>query len=123
MLCRFVGRLRRPGGLLPFDELERDDGDVVVAARLVGRIDERASGEFGVTAGGVDDLENVLVAEHRGQPVGADEKEVARLGFDRERVHVDVGVGAEHACDHEALRVIVRFLLRQAAAADELGDE
>ena len=44
-------------------------------------------------------------------------------GVDGERVDVDVGVGAERARDHRALRVHLRLLRRQLAAPHELGDE
>ena len=49
-----------------------------------------------------------LVAQHRGQPVGAEQVEVAGRGLDGERVDVDVGLGAERARDHGALRVAAR---------------
>ena len=39
------------------------------------------------------------------------------------RVDVDLGVGAERARDHRALRVGLRLLGRQAAGAHQVGDE
>ena len=41
----------------------------------------------------------------------------------REGVDVDVGIGAERARDHRALRVRLGLLGRELAAADELADE
>ena len=58
-----------------------------------------------------------------GQPVRAEQVDVARLGRDGEGVHVDVRVGADRARDHGALRVRVGLLGRQPAAPHELGDE
>ena len=47
-------------------------------------------------------------ADHVGQPVGAEQEHVAGPRLDRVRVDVDVGVGAERAGDHGALRVRTR---------------
>ncbi len=101
-----------------------DDGDVVLAAaagsprrRGPGR-SARGSSRFRSTM-----LEDRPVVDHRGEAVGAEHEDVAGAGLDRERVHVDLGVGAEHARDHRALGVDLGLLAREAAAADELGDE
>ena len=85
--------------------------------------DERARGVVEVVARLDDGRGSSLVADHVGQPVGAEQEEVAGLGLDRERVDVDVGLGAERARDHRALRVRLRLLGRELAAAHELGDE
>ena len=61
--------------------------------------------------------------DHRRQAVRAEQEDVPVLGLDGERVDVDVGVGAERAGDHRALRVDLRLLRRQLAAPHELGDE
>ena len=55
------------------------------------------------------------------QPVRAEQEEVAVRGVDRERVDLDVGLGAERARDHGALRVGGGLVLGQAAAAHELA--
>ena len=68
-------------------------------------------------------VEDLVVGDHRRQPVGAEQEDVARLRLDRERVDVDVGIGAERARDHRALRMGLRLLRRELAAAHELGDE
>ena len=71
----------------------------------------------------LDLAQDRLVVDHRGEAVRAEQEEVAGLGLDRERVDVDVGVGAERARDHGPLRVPLRLLGRELAAADELGDQ
>ena len=50
-------------------------------------------------------------------------EDVPGARLDLEGVDVDLRVGAEHPCDHGALRVDIRFLRREPPAADELGDE
>ena len=109
----------RPAGA---GDLEEDDRDVVLAAARVRRVDERARRLVEV----VDVHEQRLdlpVRDHRRQPVGADQVEVARLGRDRERVDVDVRLGAERPRDHRALRVHLRLLRRELAAPQQLADE
>jgi hypothetical protein len=71
----------------------------------------------------VDELEDVDVLDHVGEAVGADQEDVAVLRLDRERVDVDVRVGADSARDDAALRVDVCLLLRELAALDELVHE
>ena len=71
----------------------------------------------------VEHGEDLVGGDHVGQPVRAEQVEVVRPGLDCERVHVDVGLGAERARDHGALRVRLRLLRRELAAADELADE
>ena len=70
-----------------------------------------------------EEVADLLVVDHRRQPVGAEEEEVARLGLDRERVDVDLAVRAERARDHRALRVSVGLLGGEAPAPHEVGDE
>ena len=113
-----VGRVR-----VALDDLEGDDGDVVVAAGAIRGVDERARGLLEIAVGRLEHLQDVLVAEHRREAVGTEQEEVARLGDDGQRVDVDVRVGAEHTRDHRPLRVVLRLLLGQPAAAHELGDE
>ena len=62
-------------------------------------------------------------SDHRRQPVGAEQVDVAVLRREDERVHVDVEIGSERARDHRALWVAVRLLRCQAAAAHEVGHE
>ena len=104
-------------------DLERDDGDVVLAAAPVRGADQRLHEPVEVAALLVDELFDRPVVDHRGQAVGAEQEEVAGSRLDGERVDVDVRVGAERARDHRPLRVLLRFLRRQLAASHELGDE
>ena len=64
-----------------------------------------------------------LVLDHVGEAVGADEEDVAVLGLDRERVDVDVGIGADRPRDHAPLRVDLRLLLRELAGLQQLVHE
>ena len=70
-----------------------------------------------------DDLLDRVAVDERRETVAADQEDVARLRLDGECVDVDVGIGAERACDHRALRMQFRLRRRELAAADELGDE
>ena len=92
-------------------------------AALVRGADERLRGALQVAPVARDLRQDRLVVDHRGEPVGADEEEIARPGLDGKGVHVHVGVGAERACDHRALWVALGLLRRELAAADELCDE
>ena len=69
------------------------------------------------------ELGDALGVDHRRQAVGAEQEDVARLRRDRERVDVDVRVGAERARDHGALRVHLGLGRGELAAPHELGDE
>ena len=71
----------------------------------------------------LDDAEDRLVVDHRRQAVRADEEGRPALASIEKRVDVDVGIGAERAGDDRALRMDLRLLGREPAAADELGDE
>ena len=61
--------------------------------------------------------------DHCREPVRAEQKDVAGRAVDGEDVHIDIGVGAERAGDHRALRMDLGLLRRQLAPPDELGDE
>ncbi len=104
-------------------DAERDDGDVVLAAAAVRGRDEQLRHLVEVVVVVLDDVEDVLVVHHRGQPVGADEEDVAVARVDDERVDVDVGIGSDGAGDDGALRMRLRLLRRELAALQELVDE
>src|SRR5207248_8331110 len=104
-------------------DLEEDDGDVVLAAALVRRADERLRRRLQIVAVFLDAREDDLVLDHRGEPVRAEHEQVAGPAGDREGVGVDVRVGAERAGDHRALGMGLGVLGGELAAADELGDE
>ncbi len=88
------------------------------AALISARVAARRSWRFCATMRG-----DRLGVDHRREPVGAEQEEVARSRLDREHVDVDVRVGAERTRDHGALRVHLGLFGRQLAAPHELGDE
>ena len=59
---------------------EQDDRDVVLTAGLVRRLDEPLARLLEV-ARTRDEVPDLLVVDHRGQPVGADEEKVVALGL------------------------------------------
>ena len=61
------------------------------------------------------EVADLIVVDHRRQPVGAEEEEVVGLGRHRERVDVDLRIRPQRTRDHRALRMGVRFLRRDAA--------
>src|SRR5207249_11944254 len=68
-------------GLGRLDDLEEDDGDVVLAPLLVGRVDERLAGPPQVVPLTLDAVEDRLVCEHRGQAVGAEHAQITGAGL------------------------------------------
>ena len=82
-----------------------------------------ARGGVEIVARGDEYPLDLLVGDHRGEPVGAEQEEVAVLRREREEVDLDLGVGAERASDDRALRVGLGLLGREAAAANELRDQ
>ena len=103
-------------------DLEEDDGDVVLAAaRFAASTSARAATSSSSLLG--EQRDDLAVGDHVGEPVGAEQEDVAGLGLDGERVDVDVGLGADRARDHGALRVRLGLLRRELAAAHELADE
>ena len=112
-------RIRR----LVVDDLEEDDGDVVLAASGVRRRDECVGRALGVTIGGLDRGGHGVVGDHGREPVRADEEEIARCGLQRERVDLDGRLGSERPRYRGALRVALGLLGREHAALDQLGNE
>ena len=102
LLDVLAGRLVRPLGL---DQLEQNRRDVVVAARAVRGLDQRACGCVEIGAVIAHDRFDLDSVDHVGEPVRADQVEVAYFRLDGERIDVDVRVGAQRAGDHRALRV------------------
>ena len=121
-----VGRARgRARGAAPAPDLlqpEEHHGDVVAAARLVGGVDQRAP-RLLERAGAGEDRRQPRLGDHRGEAVRADEEDVAGAGLEGLEVDLDVGLGAERAGDHGALRVRLGLLLGELAALDQLVDE
>ena len=104
-------------------DLEQEDGDVVLAAALVGCLDQLLRGLLEVGAVPLERLLDRSVVDHVAEPVGAKEEDVAFLGLDPEDVAVHVRVGSERPGDHGALRVRLGLLLGQLSGARQLGDE
>ncbi len=135
-LRRRRDRLERDGrdqvtGLLPGLRLalavlglepEGDGGDVVLAARGVGRVDERAHGGVEIVVLGQRARDRRVVDE-AAEAVRAEQDHVARARGRRPDVDVDLPVGPERPRDDRALRVLGRLLGRQRARAHPLGDQ
>ena len=127
-LARLRGRLahhrRLVGGRATPDVLhaEEDHGDVVAPAGRVGGIDERLAG--GAQVGGIDERAlDLLVGDHRRQPVRAEQEHVAVAGVGRHVVDLDRRLGAQRAGDDRALRVLLGLFGGQLAAAHHLAHE
>ena len=65
-------------------DLERDDGDVVLAAAAVRGLDQRLDKRVEIAALLLDQAQDLVVLDHRRQAVGAEQEEVARARLDRE---------------------------------------
>ena len=72
---------------------------------------------------GAQHRHDLLLGEHRGEPVAAQQVDVARAGAEGAGVDLDRQLGAERACDHRALGVLDGLLGGEAALAHELVDE
>ncbi len=103
-------------------DAEHDRGDVVVAARRVGR-DHELARDLLQARPALHDALHLVLADHAGEAVGAEQDDVALLRVDAPGVDVDVVVGAERARDDAALRVPRGLVRRQGAAPHELADE
>ncbi len=101
---------------------ERDRRHVVVAARVVGSPHESPHGLVERSAAS-DQARDRSVPDQTGQTVGAEQQDVAVPYLHDAGVDIELGTGAERACDHRALRVHRRLLARQATGALELGDQ
>ena len=80
-------------------------------------------GRVGILPCGEDQLGDLGVADDVGEPVGADQIEVARRGLDRERLDLDARLRSDCARDHRAVRMLLRLLGRELPGADELAHE
>ena len=111
--------VRRSSARASSRDLERDDGDVVLAAGAVRRLHERAARPRRGRRGSARRRSTIaVVADHVGEPVRAEQEDVARpRASTRERVDVDVGIGAERARDHRPLRVRLGLLAATACRA------
>src|SRR5438094_209990 len=84
---RLVWRIFNPG--LPAGA-RQDDRDVVVAAVLVGQIDECPASGSQVPLVGEDGLQDVPVLDHGGQAVGAQKQQVAGPKILLDQVRLDL---------------------------------
>ncbi len=66
---------------------------------------------------------DLILGEHVGEAVGAEQEEVTRERVQGEDVGLHGGLGSERACDRRALRVALGLLGGEDTALDELGDE
>ena len=104
-------------------ELEGDDGDVVLAAGLVRAADELVRGVVEAFAPLASTSPISSSPTMSVSPSEQSTKTSPSCRLDGERVDVDVGIGAERARDHRALRVVLGLLGGELAAAHELRDE
>ena len=77
----------------------------------------------GIVVGRRDQLCDLLVADDVGEPVGADQVEIAGRRDLRHRLDLDDRLGADRPGDHRAVRVLLGLLDGQPAGAHELADE
>ena len=115
------GGLRR-GALLELAQPEQDDRDVVLAAALVGGLDQGV-GCVVERGRGTQDRGHLVVRDHRRQAVRAQQEQVALAGAQRVGVDLDVRLGTEGARDDRALRMVLRRLGSDLAAPLELRDQ
>jgi hypothetical protein len=109
-------------GLLLLLEAEEDHGDVVAASISVGGVDQLGDGAAQAAALGQDPLDLLLV-DHRGQPVAAEEKDVPGAGGEGHRVHRHPLLGTQRAGDHRALGMLLGLLVGKPSLAAELLDQ
>src|SRR4030042_3365132 len=99
------GRVRASaawGSMRSLLELQQDHGDVVLAAPLVGLVHERRRGAGDVAPRLPEDARDVLVPDHGGEPVRAEEEDVAGAHPPRLDVDEEVRAAAEGAGHHGA---------------------
>src|SRR6266545_417567 len=81
-------------------EAHEEGAHVVAAALRVGLGHELAARALEVTFAGGDDLDDPRVGEHVGQPVGAEEQDVAGLEWAGDHVELDVLARAQGLGQH-----------------------
>src|SRR5262249_2560066 len=126
--ARLLGRARDQrralllflGARLPGPEGDR--GDVVPATALVGGVDQPAHRASEALRVG-EDLLDLVVGDHRGQPVAAEQEHVPVARREGHRVDAHARLWAQGAGDDRALRVFLRLLLGQPALPAQLFDQ
>ena len=116
-----VGR-RLAGALAGLVEAQHDDGDVVVAALVLGLADELAGDPPGVVDRRQDGRERLL-GDHRVEAVAAEHDGVAGPQLERARVDLDPRLGAQGPAQDAAVRVRQGRLGREVAGAHHLADQ
>ncbi len=113
-----IGRLRQAFSL----EASQDDGDVVMAASVVGFFDQRLAsfGDIGVIE---HRLSDVVVPNHAAEPVGAHEQNIALPQGDEGEVDLNGVCGAEGLEDDIVVFEVFGFFFGELAGFDELIDE
>ena len=104
-------------------EPQRDRGDVVLAARGVGGVDERVHRDVQVVVACAACAAIAASSTRPREAVRAEQDHVARARGRRPGVDVDLPVGSQRARDDRALRVLRGLLGRQRAGLDPLGDQ
>ena len=111
--ARFVAR----GHVADGDD---DGGDVVLAAALVGSVDQRLAGRIRVRIAEAPAEALQIVLEVAAQAVRAEQEAIARGQIEDQRVGLDVLVHADRARDGVLLRELLDLLARHLLALDEL---
>jgi hypothetical protein len=107
----------------PFcDEVHDDHGDVVVAARAVGGVDEPVTGRLWVHLA-LQDLLDPLATDHAGESIRTEEDAVPFLHVQRELIDGDVLVDPQSPRNDAALGMMGGFLLCEPPLSNHLLDE
>ena len=110
-------------GAVDLLEREQDHRDVVAPARRIGGGDQIVT-ELVQRPGVLDQQRLQLVlADHRGETVGADHEEVAGARAELLDVHLHIRLGPERPRDDGALGMRFGLLLGELAEPDEVADE
>src|SRR4051812_16714825 len=108
------------GSISSLVEAEEENGDVVLPALRVPARDQGLRRLVHVAAGVPDEARDLLVRDHRGEPVRAEEEDVARLDLVELHVDLEVGLAPQRARDHVVQRVRARLVGRDDAGLDLL---
>ena len=101
---------------------QHDDRDVVLSTRIQCQVDQTVGRGLRILLLS-QHSGDVVVGDHRGEPVRADEHAVAVLQIDGREVDVHLAVDAERARDDAPLRMSFRLLLGQSPLAHHATHE
>ncbi len=102
------------------DHVHDHDGDVVLAAAPQGRLHEGVRRRLG-TVGPQEHLFDLLVGHHPAQTVAAEQKSIARLQTDLQKVGRGIAVGPQGPGDHATVRMDSRLGGGQLTPAHHLA--